>query len=516
MYRSMVYLQAARGTVTRIVTGVHRWIPLGVFALLLVSALGDHYFRDEFYYLACSHRMAWGYVDQPPVSIAILWGARHLAGDSLLALRAAAALFSALTIWLTGSIARRLRADVYGAAVAMLAAGVSPALLADGSFYSMNVIELFVWTPAIRLFIDALDGPSLARWIALAMVLGLGLENKISVLWLGAGMAAALVLLPARRQLRTRGPWIAVAIAALLFAPHILWQIAHGWPTLEFIRNASAEKMLAHGPLAFVAGQIHTLNPVLCPLWLGGLLWLLFGDEGRHRALAIVYLTVATILVVDRTSRSSYLLPAYPMLFAAGGVAVERLIANRAWRTAVVALVLIAGAISAPMALPLLSVDGYVRYSRALGQAPSTEEKNAVARLPQFLADRQGWDRMIDEIAAASEALSPAERSRAAILVGNYGEAGAIELLGRSRGLVAISGHNNYWLWGPEGRAGDVLIIVSRSREGQEQRFASVQAVGEIDCGDCMPFENHQTIFICRGMKPPSLIERWPQFKHYQ
>jgi hypothetical protein len=136
--------------------------------------------------------------------------------------------------------------------------------------------------------------------------------------------------------------------------------------------------------------------------------------------------------------------------------------------------------------------------------------------LPQGLADRQGWDRFVDQVAAAFDRLPPSERQSAAALTGNYGEAGAIEQLGRARGLTAISGHNNYWLWGPQGRTGDVLIVLSRSRERQEERFASVELAGETDCGDCMPYENHLSIFICRGLKPPSLARRWQEFKHYE
>ena len=496
---------------------MRRWlIPFGVFALLVASALGDHYFRDEFYYLACSHRMDWGYVDQPPLCIALLWLIRHAAGDSLLTLRIAAAIIGAVSVWLTGSIARRLGAGGYGEALAMAAMGLAPVLLAIASFYSMNVIDVFTWTLAARVLISILDRPVLSRWILLGVVLGLGLENKISVLWLGAGVAAGLLLTPARRLLRTPGPWLAAAVAGALFAPHVLWQIGHGWPTLEFIRNASQSKMQTKTPMAFVIDQIITMNPLLLPVWLGGLLYLLFAtNAARYRALAIAFLTVAAILMLNRTSRSGYLSPAYPMLFAAGGVAVERAIALRGWRLAVIVMVIAAGAISAPLALPLLPIDRYETYSRALGVAPSTEEKKDVGRLPQFFADRQGWDRFVDQIAAAFDTLSPAERASAAVLAGNYGEAGAIELLGRSRGLVAISGHNNYWWWGPQWRTGAVLIVISRSRERQEQRFASVEQAGEIDCGDCMPYENHQLIFIGRGMKPPPLPERWPLYKHY-
>src|SRR5436190_2110873 len=169
-------------------------MPLAVFVLLAASALGDHYFRDEFYYLACSRRLAWGYVDHPPLSIGILWLLRHVAGDSLLGLRAAAALVAALNVALTGSVAHRLGASAFGQTLAMAATAVAPLILSLGSFYSMNVFDLLVWTLAARIFVDLLERPTLARWIALGAVLGLGLENKMSVLWLGAGIVAGLLV----------------------------------------------------------------------------------------------------------------------------------------------------------------------------------------------------------------------------------------------------------------------------------------------------------------------------------
>jgi len=491
-------------------------VPLAVFLLLGANALGDHYFRDEFYYLACSRHLAWGYVDQPPLSIAILWLVRHIAGDSLIVLRLNAALASAVTVWMTGRIAARLGGSGFAQALAMTACAVAPALLALASFYSMNVFDLLLWTLAAYLLIEVLDEPALWKWIALGVVLGAGLENKISVLWLGAGIGAGLALTPARRHLLTPGPWVAGLVAAVIFAPHVVWQIANGWPTLEFIRNASREKMQANAPVQFLVDQVMNMHPLTLPVWVAGLLFLLLSRRAqRYRPLGIAFLVVATILILNRTSRSGYLSPAYPMLFAAGGVAIETVLQRRGWRAAAVATLVAGGIVTAPLALPLLPVDTYVRYSRALGVAPGTEEKKELGRLPQFFADRQGWDRFVDQVAAAFDTLTPAERASAAVMTGNYGEAGAIEQLGRARGLVAISGHNNYWVWGPAGRTGDVLIVLSRSRERQEQRFASVQQAGETDCGDCMPYENHIPIFICRGMKPPPLPERWTAFKHY-
>jgi hypothetical protein len=169
--------------------------------------------------------------------------------------------------------------------------------------------------------------------------------------------------------------------------------------------------------------------------------------------------------------------------------------------------------VTAPLTVPILPVDAYVRYSRALGVAPSTEEKKDLGRLPQFFADRQGWDAFVSQVVTVLDGLSPADRDRAAVMTGNYGEAGAIQRLAPS--VTAISGHNNYWLWGPAGRTGDVLIVLSRRPERLQRLFARVEKAGETQCGDCMPYENHVGIYVCRGMQPP-LPQLWPDFKHFE
>jgi hypothetical protein len=488
-------------------------IPAAVFAALVATAFTGSWFRDEFYYLACSRRLAWGYVDHPPLSVAILWLVRHTLGESLLALRVVSALASAAVVWLTGNIARRLGAGAFGEALAMTAAAVAPVMLAFGTFYSMNVFDILFWALAARVTIDVIDDPADRRWIALGVVLGLGLLNKASVLWLGAGLGAGLLLTPARRLLLTRGPWLAGAVAAIFLAPHVWWQVQHGWPTAEFIREASRGKMLTNTPLSFVSDQILNMHPLTLPVWGAGLVALLLDQRLRRwRVLGIAFLAVTVILVVNRTSRSAYLTPAYPMLLAAGGVWWESHMQRPALRVLCLVVLALGGLATLPLAVPLLPVDTYVRYSAALGMKPSTDEKNELGRLPQFYADRQGWDRLVSDVARAWNQLTPEERGRAIVVTGNYGEAGAIERLGGD--MVAASGHNNYWLWGPGSRTGDPMIVLTRSRESLEKVFTSVEQAGETDCGDCMPYENHLPIFICRGLKEP-LTAVWPRVKHF-
>jgi 4-amino-4-deoxy-L-arabinose transferase-like glycosyltransferase len=181
-------------------------LPIGVFAVLGATAFTGGYFRDELYYLACTRRLAWGYVDHPPLCVAVLWVVRQVAGESLVALRLTAALAAGAAVWLTGSIARRFGAGAFGELLAMAGAATAPVLLAFGSFYSMNVFDVLLWTATALVVIDVTDRPDNKRWLLLGVILGLGLLNKMSVLWLGAGLGAGLLLTPERRLLLTRGP----------------------------------------------------------------------------------------------------------------------------------------------------------------------------------------------------------------------------------------------------------------------------------------------------------------------
>jgi hypothetical protein len=497
---------------------------LGFAALKLAAHLvvgkGYGYFRDEFYYLACSDHLDWGYVDHPPLSILLLWIGRRLLGDSVVAIRVLPALAGAATVGLAGWMARALGGGRFAQALAMTALLVAPLHLAVGGFFSMNAFDALLWALAACLLIRVLQENRLSHWLILGVVLGLGLLNKISVLWLGLGLLAGLVLTRERRLLLTRGPWLAGAVSLALFLPHVLWQVAHGWPTLEFIRNATTHKMVAMAPVDFLLAQVRLMHPLNVPIWLAGLAYLLAHRVGRrYRLLGIVFLTVLVLLVVNRASRPGYLGPAYTMLFAAGGVAIEAWLREAPWRrwirAAALALLVAGGAALAPLALPILPVETYIAYARRLGVAPSTGEKKKIGALPQHYADMFGWDSLVEKLRDVHRALPPGERETAGIFVMNYGEAGAIDLLGRRHGLpLATSGHNNYWLWGPRGYTGQVMIIVGGSEADHREAFERVEVAGVTDCDYCMPYEDGQPIFVARGLRWP-LSEVWPRLKHF-
>ena len=486
--------------------------------LHLVTIHQYGYFRDELYYLACTHHLGWGYVDQPPLSIGILAAVRTLFGDSLFALRIVPALAGVATVFLTGMMARRLGGARFSQGLAALAVLLSPVYLGTTHVYSMNSFDLLFWALAAWLLLRALEDGLPRDWLALGATLGLGLLNKISVFWLIGGIGVGLLVTPYRRVLREPWPWVAALIAAILFLPHVLWQIEHGWPTLEFMRNATSMKMMGAAPLGFLKNQLLDMNVGSAPIWIAGTLYGLFSPvAGRGRVLALIYLAVLGLLLVAGTARASYLAPAYFGLLAMGGVAIERAAAHpRRWlQPATAALTIAGGLVSLPMALPVLPVETFVRYQSALGMSPQTEERQQMGALPQHYADMFGWEELTSLVAKAYGRLSPEERRRVRVFGQNYGEAGAIDVLGQRLGLPqAISGHNSYWLWGPGEANWDVLIIIGGDREDNAEFFDDIEIVGQTSSPWSMPYERGLDVSIARRPKI-SLREAWPMVKRY-
>lgn len=496
------------------------WGP-ALAVLVLHAAFASTYgiFRDELYYLSCAARLAWGYVDHPPLiaGITALW--TGLFGESLLAIRLLAALASASTVAVAGSIARRLGGGRFAVLLAGVCVGLAPIVLGLSSILSMNVFDLLLWALAARVAVELLDRGDERWWLAFGAVAGIGLLNKISMLFLGFGLAAGLVVARRLEMVRNRWFWLGGGLAGLLFAPHLAWQAAHGWPTLEFMHNARATKNVALSPLSFVAEQILQTGPFHAGVWLAGLGALFLAPQLRPwRAFGVAYFAILGVML-STAAKPYYLAPVYPALWAAGAVAIETWTAGRrggrAVRILTVGLVVASGVLFAPLARPILPVDAYVRYAAALGVAPGTDERKSVGRLPQFYADMQEWRGLAEAVGAAAALLTDSERRRACVFGQNYGEASAVEYFGPELGLPpAISGHNSWFLWGPGSCSGEVLLVLGDHRERLGELFESVELGATFECRDCMPYEDDLPVWIARRPRA-DIATLWPRIKNY-
>jgi hypothetical protein len=516
---------SAAATGSRVLAGGLALIALAAAAKLAVHLLptgsfGYGFFVDELYFLDCARHLAWGYVDMPPLFPALLAVLRTTLGDSLLAVRLLPALAGAALVVMTGLMARDLGGRRYAQGLAALAVLTAPIWLVMHSITTMNALEQLFWTGCAWTVLRILRDGDERLWLLFGAIAGLGLLNKHSLAFFGVAVILALLLTGERHAFRSPWLWLGGLAALLLALPNLIWIVQHHFPHFEMLANIRRYgRDVQLNPLQFMAQQVLLLNPVALALWLGGLAWLLAGREGRrYRVLGLAYLGVmAEMFLLD--GRVYYPAPAYPMLLAAGAVALERWFAARGgWarvaRPAYAALLLAAGAALAPLSAPLLPPEALIRYSRAIGLSQPRIENHRLGPLPQLMADRFGWPEMAREVARIHRSLPPADRARAAIFAQNYGQAGAIDLYGPALGLPpALSGHLSYFLWGPRGYTGEVMIVLDDNRPALARLFREVELAGHVTHPYSMPYQ-HFDVFVCRGPRQP-LAAFWPQLKKY-
>jgi len=463
-------------------------------------------FRDEFYYLACANRPDIGYVDQPPLSIWVLTAIRFLFGDSLFAIRLLPAILHAILVYLTGKITLRIGGGTTAVTISCMAVAFAPVILGMNTIYSMNTFDFIFWSLTAYILILSIQDEKKNLWLILGLVLGLGLLNKVGILWLCFGVFIALLLTSNRKYLKTIKPWLAFIIAFLLFLPYIIWNITHDFAHVEFIQNALRYKYSGLTTMDFIAGQFMNINPASSIIWLAGLYFFFFHIEGKkYKMLGIVYLTAFFILLINGHSKAEYLAAAYPILFAGGGVLIEKISQLKNWRwlkNAVIIPLVLSGILLIPLALPILPVKAYINYTDALGFAPSTAESKELAELPQFYADMFGWEELAKDVSKVYQSLPEDERKTTVVFCGNYGEAGAIEYYSKKYELPDVfSPHNSYWYWWDFNRKVTTILVLGGDEEDHFDSLEEVKLAEIHKCKYCMPYENNLPIFVCRGLK---------------
>jgi hypothetical protein len=475
------------------------------------------YFRDELYFLACSDHLAWGYVDFAPLVALLARVSRVALGDSLHALRFLPALAEGGQILITGFIARELGGKRFAIFLSGLSVLLAPVILGNATRLSMNPFEPLFWMGAAYFLLRAINRDQPRLLLASGVLLGLGLENKHSTAFFLVSLTIGLLLSPSRRLLLTRWFWLAAAIVFLIFLPNLVWQYTHHFPTLEALSNVrKTHKNIELPPLPFLRQQIMMLLPISALVWIPGLAFLLLNSKAqKYRCLGITYLVFLAVMMMLK-GKDYYLAPIYPMLFAAGGVFWEAIIAARPrmrWiKVAIPAAVLALGVIAIPLDVPVLPVDKIVPYMQALGMQMSRTEVQDRGPLPQHFGDEFGWEEMVAATAEIYNSLPAEERSKTGILAGTYGDAGAIDFFGARYGLPkSISPHQNYYYWGPREYTGESLILLHYDLAEAQHGCQSVQTGPTLNHPYAMQ-EQHYTILVCRRSKIP-LADAWSRLK---
>lgn len=473
--------------------------------LIVAGRYGMH--RDELYFVECARHLSWGYVDQPPLVPAVARLVLTLIGPSLFWLRFLPALAGGATVVMTALTARQLGGGRRAQAVAAMAAAASAQDLAALHLLSTAAFDLFFWSTITYLMTRLLTSEDPRWWLAVGAVVGAALLNKLNIVYLALGIGAGL--LACRRWSLLCSKWLAagVGVAALIASPDVVWNASHHWAQVSMLQSLHRENSTLGASLGFIPSQFIVVGPVLALVWLPGLKRLLRHSAGRPLAIAYVFLLVLYTLA---GAKSYYLAGMYYVLFAGGGVYIEeRLAARDAGRRPGPPGYWIAGitagaVVALPLTLPVLP-------ESALATGPWEGSIN------KDLSATVGWDQLVRQIRDIASGLPATERARLVVYTGDYGAAGAIDLYGPAYRLPpAISGHNAFWWWGPDGaRDQSTTIAIDLPRGYLLTMFAHVQYAGAVSTpGRVWTEERGDPIWICTG-QIETWAQAWPASRHY-
>jgi hypothetical protein len=479
------------------------WVIAAVFVAVELAVSNRYGFlQDELYFIVAGHHLAFGYVDQPPLA-PLLTRVTGILGTSPTAVRIVPALAGGAIVVMAARLAALFGAGRFGRVLAALIMACAPILIGATHIGNTTPLDLLAWTAVLTCVTTALLRHRPRWWLAAGACAGLGLEADNLVVLLLICLAVGLLAGPQRSVLRTRWPWLGAAIAAVIWAPNLIWQATHGWPQLA-MSTALHQQNTSPGDYAGgLPAQFFYLGLLMAPLVVAGFVVLWRTPELRFIAVAASLILVYVLAWVP--GKVYYADGVAPAVLAAGALAGERWIARarrpRLRRWLLVAASLVGVAVVLPVLLPILPVSG-------VHALPASSQQNT-------LGDTIGWPQLTRTVAAQDAALVRAGQRPTSIFTGYYAEAGALQVLGSADHLPPVlSGHNAYWMWGP-GRASDRTVLVVDALASLRPYFASCRLLTTYYA----PYrvQNDWTglqIGVCTGATAswPAL---WPHLKHY-
>ena len=494
-------------------------LAFGLFAFGLHALFAGRYdvFRDELYFIVCGRHPAFGYADQPPV-VPLLAAGFYGLGHSVWMLRLPAILASGALAFLSVRFVRLLDGGAVASGVAAVSVSIAPMLMGMTATLNTTAFDPLAWTAIAYCLAYAIKTGDERALLLGGVIAGVDLEIKYALIFWGLSLVVGLALTPERRLFARKQLWWGAAAAVLFALPSFVWQAAHGFPFRELAAAARDKNADIPAP-AFLLNQVLIMNPLLAPVWLSGVVAPFVMRRLRpYRFVSIAFLTCLA-LVIATHGKDYYAAAAYPVMFIFGAVAIAAWARSVPRRLALLTGAVVATAFSAaatPLALPVLPVPALKAYVQRLPVQPQQQEKSFHGTLlPQVFADQLGWRDFAAQVGAAWAKIPASERARTSIKTDNYGEAAALDVYGEGAGLPpALTGHNQYFLWGPRGQRPVNLLVVQNHPERLSPYCQATIILGATSSPDAMAYENDKAIVFCRGLKI-DIRTIWPELKNF-
>jgi hypothetical protein len=485
-------------------------VAASAFALLMVFSARYGFDRDELYFLDCARHLQLSYVDQPIFTPLVARLSLELFGVSLSGLRIWPSLAAFGTVIIGGLLAREFGGGRTAQILGALGAATAPALLGGDHIMGPTAFDLLSWSALAFVVVRIGRTGDTRLWIPAGAVLGIGLSNKHSIGFFALALVIGVLLSGGGRLLANRNCALGLLIALIFTLPDLWWQAHHGWATIAMTRSLAQENGGLKNAVTFVLSQLFMAAPVLIGVWIAGLRFLWRSGRPMWRALVWSYGLLVVFFALTSGAKPYYVAAVYFYLIAAGAVVIEKNWAKepgsaRRLFGALTVCVLI----TLPIVLPVLPAN-LVGWTTAVNPVQ---------------AETIGWPELVHTVARVWRGLPPGQRAQAVIFAANYGEAGAINELGRSDGLPeAVSGHNSLWFWGPGNPKATIVVAVVPKLPQQgvsqlvaklRQDFLQVRAVAAL--GNSEHIANQEDgghVYLCNGpLLPWGTL--WPSLRHF-
>jgi Dolichyl-phosphate-mannose-protein mannosyltransferase len=482
------------------------FVVAGVMLVELMAYAGRYgYHRDEMYFIVAGSHPAFGYPDQPPLVPFVVWLMHDIAPGSLYLLRLPSALAAAATVVVSAATAREVGGGARPQVIAGCVAAVSAISLATGHFVTTTTFDVLTTSVLGWLLVRAVTHRDARPLLWAGGVVGVGLEAKPQIALVAVVAAVSLGLVGPRWVFRSRRMWAGAALAVVIGAPYVIWQQRHGWPQLTVAHNIAGNA--ENGRVGFIPYQIVMVSPLLVPVWVAGLVAAWRREAMRPlRFVPVLYVLLAAAYLVG-DGKAYYLASLYPTVIGIGSLPVsDWLFRGRRPRlrwTALTAAIVLSAGLSALVALPVLPAHD-LPGSASLALNPD-------------LGETVGWPQFIDAVDSAWQGLPAPTRSHAVIFTENYGEAGAIDILGRARGLPsAFSGHNGFSLWAqPRPDQTTTVVVGYDSPQAVSPYFTGCRVVARVSNPAKVDNDEYgEPVMVCSGLTAFWSV-LWPRLRHY-
>jgi Dolichyl-phosphate-mannose-protein mannosyltransferase len=478
--------------------------------ILLNGQYGFH--RDELDILMNARQLDWGYVAYPPLTPFIARLGLELFGDSLRWLRLFSAIAQGIVILLAGLMARDMGGKRTAQVITGIAVFIAPVALTAGTLVQYMAFDYLWWVVVAFFMVRLLATDDTRYWLGVGAGIGLGMMTKYTIAFWVIGLVVAVLVTPARKCLKSKWLWLGAALALLIYLPNLVWQVRHGFISLEFLQAIHTRDIQWGRSNSFLMDQLYTTtNPFTLPIWGAGLAALLFSDSmKRFRTMAWMFLVTFVLFLFSR-GRGYYTAAAYVPLLAAGSVWLVSWLDQRAVKQRQVGMRVIFGLLIVGGLVGIVLVKPVVPVNSPLWQITSEVNGEHLEMI--------GWQDLTDQVAGIYQTLPDDDKPRTVILAGNYGEAGALDFYGKSYGFPpVISGADSYWYRGYGDTEPETVIVVGFERGYADKFFTDCDLVGRVSNSYGVKNEettHHTGLYICRQPRRP-WSEMWQDMQWFQ